>query len=165
MSNISIEMKVPLDINGFLRRECPTCERQFKQKHSDLEADVSTNIVAESYFCPYCYQPAPENSWWTKGQIEYAQQLAFKEILEPELQSLQRQIQSLNHQDSLVQVDSTLVGIPEPTVLHEADDMIGVTFPCHPEESLKIDESWDQDVACLVCGIQYPVSLVKELPE
>lgn len=158
-------MRVPLDNDGFLRRECPNCERQFKQKHSEPNTELSTNNDTGSYFCPYCYQPAPENSWWTKEQIEYAQQLAFKEVLEPELQNFQRQIQSLNRQGDFVRIDSTLADIPGPTTLSETNDMFLVTFPCHPEEPLKIDEAWDQDVACLACGIQYPVSLVKELPE
>ena len=31
MDEISISVHLPLDKDGFLRRECPHCERQFKQ--------------------------------------------------------------------------------------------------------------------------------------
>ncbi len=43
--------------------------------------------------------------------------------------------------------------------------MMRVDFPCHPEEPLKVSEDWDGDVACLLCGIQYPVELIRPLPE
>lgn len=165
MSEVSIEMQVPLDADGFLRRECPNCERQFKQKHTTSNNEMLEDTNVEDYYCPYCYQPAPLNSWWTKEQLEYAQQLAFKEVVEPELKNLQRQIQSLNSSDSFVQIDSKLTYSEEPIPLSEVGDMVRVDFPCHPEEPLKIAETWEQDVACFVCGIQYPVSLVKELPE
>ncbi len=165
MSDVSIEMKVPLDADGFFRRECPNCERQFKQKHTDSNTETPENVSVESYYCPYCYESAPLNSWWTKEQLEYAQQLAFKEVIEPELQNLQRQIESLNRLGNLVKMESRLSHSPESNPLSEKDDMIRTDFPCHPEEPLKIDEAWEQDVACLICGIRYPVSLVKELPE
>jgi hypothetical protein len=30
MSEVQIPMSVPLDSDGFIRRECPTCERELK---------------------------------------------------------------------------------------------------------------------------------------
>lgn len=165
MSMVSIEMKVPLDSDGFLRRECPNCERQFKLKQVDSNTETQEDNNDESYYCPYCYESAPLNSWWTKEQLEYAQQLAFKEVMEPGLRSLQRQIESLNSSSSFVHADVEVSSPPEPNFLSETDDMIKAEFPCHLEKPLKIDEAWKQDVACLMCGIQYPVSLVEELPE
>jgi len=165
MDDISIEMKVPLDGDGFLRRECPNCERQFKLKYSVSNTETLETIDIESYYCPYCYEPASLDSWWTKEQLEQAQQLAFKEVVEPELKNLQRQIQSLNRNDSFAQIDSKLEYLEESVPLTEVDDMVKVDFPCHPEEPLKIDETWKQNAACFVCGIQYPASLVKESSE
>jgi hypothetical protein len=164
MSKISIEMKISLDKEGFLRRECPNCERQFKKRNANSDDNTTDNTSIESYYCPYCHEPAPLNAWWTKEQLEYAQQLAYKEVLEPELRNLQRQIESLNG-SSFVHTDVKLSSPPEPNLLSEPNDMVRVEFPCHPEEPLKIDEAWDQDIACLICGIQYPEVLVKELPE
>ena len=43
--------------------------------------------------------------------------------------------------------------------------MVRVDMPCHPEEPLKVDAKWDGEVACLVCGIRYPVDLVRALPD
>jgi NMD protein affecting ribosome stability and mRNA decay len=165
MSEIPIEVRVPLDTDGFLRRECPNCGRQFKYKHTESNLETPENTSVESYYCPYCYQSAPLNSWWTKEQLEYAQQLAFRELIEPELQNLQQQIRSLNRHGNFLQIDVSFSQPSEPNPLKETDDMIRVDFPCHPEEPLKIDEIWEQDVACFLCGIQYPLSLVEELPE
>ena len=33
----SIEMSLPLDSDGFLRRQCPACEREFKWLHAESE--------------------------------------------------------------------------------------------------------------------------------
>src|SRR2546425_5163034 len=165
MSEVSIEMKVPLDSDGFIRRECPNCERKFKLKYTDFNIEIPEDTSIESHYCPYCYELASLNSWWTKEQLQYAQQLAFKELVEPELRNLGRQIESLNRLGNLVQMNSSFSHSPEPNSLSEKDDMIQTDFPCHPEEPLKIDGTWEQDVACLICGIRYPVSLVKELTE
>jgi hypothetical protein len=37
MSDMSVSMSLPLDEDGFLRRECPTCERQFRWWHTPDE--------------------------------------------------------------------------------------------------------------------------------
>lgn len=164
MSEVAIEMPVPLDGDGFLRRECPNCERQFKLRPVDSNTEIQENND-ESYYCPYCHESAPLNAWWTKEQLEYAQQLAYKEVLEPELRNLQRHIKSLNDSSSFVCADAELSSLPEQISLSETDDMIKVEFPCHSEKPLKIDETWEQDVACFICGIQYPVALIKEMLE
>jgi hypothetical protein len=51
MSEISIPMSLPLDTDGFLRRECPNCERQFKSRptqssEESLEAAATVVPVA-----------------------------------------------------------------------------------------------------------------------
>lgn len=43
--------------------------------------------------------------------------------------------------------------------------MVRVEFPCHLEEPIKVDKTWKEDIACLLCGIRYPVDLVRALPE
>lgn len=44
-------MSVPLDSEGFLRRECPTCEREFKWKPAG-EDEEATPAPEGGYFCP-----------------------------------------------------------------------------------------------------------------
>lgn len=108
MSEISIEMNLPLDADGFLRRECPNCERQFKWKPTSSGSDNSENEEVEEYYCPYCYQPALLDAWWTKEQLEYAQQVALKQVLEPGLKNLQRRINRANDSSGLVQIKASM---------------------------------------------------------
>lgn len=69
---VHLSMSLPLDEDGFLRRECPTCEREFKWR-ADQEDDgegEATAVDEDGYFCPYCGVQAPTGAWHTKEQIE-----------------------------------------------------------------------------------------------
>jgi hypothetical protein len=50
---VSLSVPMPLDPDGFLRRECPTCERQFKWMAA-TEEDEGTPQPEGGYYCPYC---------------------------------------------------------------------------------------------------------------
>lgn len=41
---IKISVSIPLDDDGFLRRECPTCEQEFKWFNHD-EGDQNAQLV------------------------------------------------------------------------------------------------------------------------
>jgi hypothetical protein len=34
--------------------------------------------------------------------------------------------------------------------------MLGVQSPCHSWEPVKVDEEWDAEIHCLVCGDRFP---------
>ena len=161
-------MSLPLDTDGFLRRECPTCERQFKwwpTSPSEEAAEVAQE-TPEVYYCPYCHEPAGPEAWWTKKQLEYVQELAAAEVLGPELRRFKNDMEGGNRRSrELIRFDVSLPPLSRPEPLAEPDDMVRIDVPCHPEEPLKVDEGWDQEVACLVCGVRYPVDLVRALPD
>jgi len=70
MSEESREMTLPLDSDGFLRRECSTCEREFKWYVSrDAEGEP---VPVGGYYCPYCAIQAPSDRWFTPAQVELA---------------------------------------------------------------------------------------------
>lgn len=144
-----MELSVPLD-NGFLRRECPHCEREFKW-FADPNQEPSNEEPPTHYYCPYCGEPAGVDEWWTKPQLEQIQAIALGDAarqINQELHKLERSTRG-----GLVQlkVDS---GIEEPTpgVLDEPSDMIAIESPCHPEEPIKVMEEWAEPLHCLVCG-------------
>jgi hypothetical protein len=56
--DVEISVNVPLDSDGFLRRGCPTCEREFKW----LPSEESESAARGGYYCPYCAVQAPEDS-------------------------------------------------------------------------------------------------------
>lgn len=45
-------MAVPLDLDGFLRRECPTCEREFKWLANTGEEEEASEVPDEGLCCP-----------------------------------------------------------------------------------------------------------------
>src|SRR5260221_11528014 len=90
MDEISISLQLPLDKDGFLRRECPHCGRQFKQWQGTRD---ETQESPEPYYCPYCYASAGADTWYTAQQREYIQQQAMAEIVGPHLYRLQEQVE------------------------------------------------------------------------
>ncbi|MHB1004925.1 MAG: hypothetical protein ACYC3S_04690 [Chloroflexota bacterium] len=166
MGELPIPMELPLDTNGFLRRECPNCKRQFKWLPSQPQDQVVAELAAEvdAYHCPYCWQPAGQDAWWTAEQLEYARQTAMAEAMGPALRRFARGIRHINKQGGFVHLRTEVPSVSRPDALIEPDDMVRVDFPCHPEEPLKVDATWEGELACLACGIHYPAELVRELP-
>lgn len=153
-----LKMSVPLDSDGFLRRECPTCDREFKwlpSGDSDTDNDPSAgagNAIdtdPAGYFCPYCGVQAPPSSWFTKAQIDAAKAVTLQHIV-PELENMGKGLERSS--GGLIGIRVEVPDAPDTPTLTEADDMVRVDFVCHPSEPLKVLESWDRDVRCLVCG-------------
>jgi len=154
-------MSLPLDSDGFLRRECPTCEREFKWLPSpdDLEEGEAEGRAvappAEGYYCPYCAVTAPPDAWFTKAQLAVMHDIALRELIDPGLDQLEREIKKLNRSSGgFLGVEARLVrDEPEPAPpLEETDDMGRVDFTCHRDEPVKVLDDWDRAVHCLVCG-------------
>jgi len=153
---ISIPMSLPLDEDGFLRRECPTCEREFKCIVSEDEDDA-TPAPPDGYYCPYCAVQAAAGSLWTKAQVETAQALAYREVVSPELEKLKRTVEQLNRGGGGLLEISAKVDVPadpeEPPMDETGqDDMRRIDFACHPDDPVKVLESWTRPVHCMVCG-------------
>jgi DNA-directed RNA polymerase subunit RPC12/RpoP len=138
--DVTLSMAIPVDSDGFLRRECPTCEREFKwlpSSSEDAEDEEAADAADGGYFCPYCGVQASADAWFTKEQLELAEHIVQVEVVDPMLRKFTGSI-------------SNQAGEPEP--LTEDDDMRRIDFACHPSEPLKILDDWDQPVRCLVCG-------------
>lgn len=152
---MDIPMTLPLD-DGYLRRECPTCKRQFKWHHGPTDDSEDTNgSSTEEYFCPYCGQGAPTDSWWTEDQLRHAQELAVGEsakIINDSMKGLERKMRK-----GPVSFKANSMPMHEPHPLHEPQDMVVVQSPCHPEEPIKITEDWQEPLHCLVCGSTFAI--------
>jgi uncharacterized Zn-finger protein len=157
MDEISISLRLPLDKDGFLRRECPHCGRQFKQWQGTRDEMQES---PESYYCPYCYASAEADHWSTAQQLEYIQQQAMAEIVGPDLYRLQEQLEQAS-QSGLFRIEMNAPLVVEPDPLVESNDMMRLAFPCHVEEPIKVDEQWNQEVTCMMCGIRYPIDEVR----
>jgi hypothetical protein len=146
-------MSVPLDSDGFVRRECSTCEREFKWLAAPDE-ESATEPPDGGFFCPYCVVQAPPSAWFTKAQIEMAQYIAYGEFMEPELKGFKRDIERMDFGGSLIGVSANvnIEGPDEVPELTEIDDMKRVDFACHPEDPIKVLDDWPSAVHCLICG-------------
>ena len=84
--DLTLEMSMPLDSDGFLRRECPTCEREFKWYYTSDEQGDAAPIADGGYFCPYCGVQAETNTWLTQAQAGLAQNMVATQVLGPMLE-------------------------------------------------------------------------------
>lgn len=145
---MEMTITLPLDSDGFLRRECPACEQQFKWLPSDEEA----HPAPDRYFCPYCRRPAALDAWWTPDQLAYASDLAASEFVGPALEEMADEFNRAMPQRGLVQLSMEASSPGCPTPISEPDDMVRVEFECHSTEPLKIDVDLTREPGCLVCG-------------
>ena len=138
-----LAMRIPLDADGYLRRECPNCERDFKRvvrKVSDAERSWRS---PEGLFCPYCGLQSTSNTWLTKAQIEYT-----KKVL-AEMVARERTRKGLKTLLPLPLHGSSRLTHGELT---ESNDMRIVRSPCHSEAAIKVSDLWVGDLRCTVCG-------------
>lgn len=161
---VQLSMSLPLDGDGFMRRECPTCEREFKwlpspdqleEGNGESRAAATDAQPPESYYCPYCAVTAPPDAWFTKAQLGVMHDIARRELIDPGLDQLEREIAKLNRTSGgFLGIEARLEREePEPAPqLDETDDMRRVDFTCHPDEPVKVLDDWDRPVHCLICG-------------
>lgn len=152
MDDVEIPISLPLDSDGFLRRACPSCSREFKWLSTD---DDDLGSPPDEYFCPYCGDSASPDEWFTQEQARHIEEEALDKALRPSFEDLT---------ESLRQVGSSLGGFVEITgsvemperqqavPIFEPNDMRQVTLACHPSELVNVDEAWSQPVHCLCCG-------------
>lgn len=141
-------MSVPLDSDGFVRRECPTCDREFKWFSSS--EGQGEPVPAGGYHCPYCAIQAPPDSWFTKAQIELAQNTVMREVVGPELDKMARDLRRSRRGFISFDVKYDKPRALDPLV--EMDDMRRVDFACHPAEPVKVLDDWAREVHCLICS-------------
>lgn len=149
---IRIPVSLPLDSDGFVRRECPTCECEFKWFSHD-EGNTAAEPVSQ-YFCPLCGEPAAVDEWWTPAQVEYGYASGGPEIDRAVQESVADMFKGLKGFEFKPNSSFSLdIATPEPLI--EPDDMVTVEPPCHPNEPVKVPEEATQRVHCLVCGAPF----------
>src|ERR1035441_6564583 len=82
---VTREVPVPLDSDGFLRRRCPTCEREFKWLGTFDEEEDAEGVADGGFFCPYCGVQAPPDAWLTQAQEALIQNVIDTEVVGPML--------------------------------------------------------------------------------
>ena len=151
---VTLGMSLPLDSDGFLRRECPTCEREFKWLPSSDDNDAGATPSPDGgYFCPYCAIQVPDGQWFTKAQVELAENTVATQVVGPMLENFTRDLDSIGRRSGgFLSVSAKYDGPDEMEPLTEADDMKRVDFACHPGEPVTVLDDWVGPVFCLLCG-------------
>jgi hypothetical protein len=149
-NEVAIGISLPLDSDGFLRRECPTCEREFKWLHTSPEEAAGAIVPDVGYYCPYCGVQAPSNSWLTKAQVILAQNALAIEVVGPMVNKLSNDISRKSR--GIVSVSMKYQPPDRLDPLTEGDDMSRVDFICHESEPVKVLDEWDREIYCLICG-------------
>ena len=151
---IEVSVPIPRDSDGFIRRECPHCMRQFKWHDGPANEEAEHQIPPVTYSCPLCGQPAAVDSWNTTKQIELAQQAAmpqFLEMIQDDLEAMFRGAKGMTYERGNDGMSD------ESVQLTETDDMVIVASPCHGYEPVKIPEDHTGALFCLVCGLAFTV--------
>lgn len=151
---IQVSVSIPVDSDGFIRRECPHCRGQFKWHDGPANEEAEQHSAPDAYNCPLCGQPAAVDSWNTEEQGELIQQAAMPQIMgqvSDQLESMFRGIKGLTY----TRGNDELPDESEPLV--EPDDMVIVASPCHGYEPVKIPEDHTGPLYCLICGAAFAV--------
>ncbi len=145
MSEVIGSVTLSIDDDGFLRRACPHCEREFKWLHGDRGEPMPSG----GYHCPYC-DGRSDDGWWTKPQLATIEGQAG-EYMEGQLHDMLKPLKSSSSEFLKISVSHTPRS-PVPVDPDEPNDMQRVDFPCHPTEPVKVLETWDDSPYCLICG-------------
>lgn len=152
-----MEISLPLDSDGFLRRECPHCELEFKWHDGPANDVAEQQPSSDTFYCPLCGEPAGPDSWWTQGQLEILDN-AKDRVLGQGLDEIFSDLERSTRRNKYVRFKAESVRLPEVAdPLVEPEDMIVVTSPCHAWEPIKIPEEHMGPVHCLVCGAAFAV--------
>ncbi len=152
MDEIRVPVSLPLDSDGFLRRECPTCENEFKWfNHQEGDSDAE---VVDQYFCPLCGAASGVDTFWTPAQREYMQGVAapaIDQFASDLIADAFKGVKGVTFKPNR----SFTFGSATPDALVEPDDMVIVEPPCHPHEPVKVAEENAARAYCLICGQEF----------
>jgi len=181
----TIQVFLPLDIDRFLRRECPYCKREFKIEVPDellrqedekftaeylVEAEEKNEITEtneKEIHCPYCGQVAPANHWFTIEQLNYIQALARNWCIEnlnrEVFEKMQKNLSNKN-QGITMKFNQQKLKIANAWINLERNDMRLTELPCC-HIGLKIQESWKEKIYCIECGFPHENSRIVDYQE
>lgn len=161
-------VSLPVDSQGFVRRECPHCRRQFKARggpedgatvqrclsqHLLFENDHEVSVDDAMFFCVYCGQEAPSDEWCTPQQRAWMEKVADVLAKEIQYELMQYPMRTLSQNPA-----PTFVAVPPPDDLPEMraeeDDMRRTSFFCCVED-VKVEHHWVQPVYCPRCGAEH----------
>jgi hypothetical protein len=132
-----VEVEIPLDADGFLDQECPTCLRVFRVVVDDELAEPADGRTG----CPYCGARLQGSEFLTPEQVDYLTDLAGDQAI--------NEIEAMGLE---VEREGVRSPLPEPR-----GDLPIARFDCHVSHQVKVMASWveaGQPLYCTVCGAE-----------
>ena len=142
------------DRDGFLRRCCPKCGRDFKTEinAADLQRELAaqcrrmgvevgeeSSVEPAQLRCPYCAHVAPPSEMHTEETVDYLKRLINREIVIPQLNrftsDLEDKFSSRGHSGGMFSIslefNASRIALP-PRPIHgpEPPDLIVIDFLC-----------------------------------
>jgi hypothetical protein len=168
-----LQLSIAGDAGGYLRRQCPRCGQDFKQKGPDnaqqdalawwllqtlrdaqLTSPEDGGLPTEDIMtcCPYCAKLAPPQDFVHPELVSYIRRVAQREIIEPMFFRMFGNIDSGLRSSVRVRLSASgpSVRSPRPISGPEPDDLI----PVHCLEcncAFKVDGGWRGTVHCPEC--------------
>lgn len=96
MSNVSFQITIPLDEEGFIEMECDFCKNRFMLHNDVYESEDNIN-----FFCPVCGLPNYTNTFLCPEVLEKAQQIALNYIHAEIDKTIGKTIRDINRGGSL----------------------------------------------------------------
>lgn len=146
---MEIPLDFPLDSDHFIRRECPSCGKEFKRHCRPTEARPADASDPPQFTCPLCGARANHDDWFTQDQLRYRDEAVEFYKMDAVNDEMKRMF-GRNYTPGKSNA-------PAPTPLVEPDDMIAIESPCHPWEPVKVPEERADSgpLFCIVCGDSY----------
>lgn len=162
-----MQISLPLDEDGYFRRECPLCLKEFKvlltdEERGEFENGILNSLVDKNsdetiddeqieHFCPYCGQNSKADAWWTQEQLEYINSIVqniFAKILN---ENLINPLKSSSRNNSNIKFEGKEIEAEDSWIQPETNDMKIFGLPCC-QRKIKIQDTWDGPVHCYFCG-------------
>lgn len=177
MSKIAKKIEIPLDEDGYLRRECNLCKSQFKihVKTEYLEnqtkelldsflkdtnnSEENENDKQEEYYCPYCGQKNLSNELWTTEQIKYIHIFAQNYINNLINKDLLKKLKNFKSSGSFFKIEFKGKELPftEPWISPEENDLNVFPLSCC-NEKIKIEIKHNmKKYFCFYCGFEHKI--------
>tara|TARA_B110000211_G_scaffold136739_1_gene156436 strand:- start:6774 stop:7661 length:888 start_codon:yes stop_codon:yes gene_type:complete len=119
------------DEEGYLGRECPECEKYFKIKPGTGIPDFA------DCYCPYCKKFAPQDHFWTKQQIEYAQSVVLNKV-SGDILKMMKKVETKPKRNQFISIGITVKGNPTPITYYSEKEL-------------------EEKVECKNCTLQYAI--------
>jgi len=116
--NKEIHVAFPIDEKGLTGRECSICKGYFKVK-------FGTGLPTSECICPYCGEKSEHSQFFTQAQIKYAQSVAAREVLGPEIRKLERSFKELERstRGGFIQFKVRTTGFNFPLKYYQEKDL------------------------------------------